>query len=96
MSAFPHDAEPAECDGPACCEEPPPSRLVVDPELGEERDPHGVIAHLGSYWAWADQCGVPFDDTVNSARSLLSRIVDRDGEFRITCRGGILVSRTVV
>lgn len=58
-------------------------------------EPEPVIAHLGSYRAWAHQSGVPFDDTVNSARSLLRRIIDRDGEFRITCRGGILVGRTV-
>ena len=61
-----------------------PSVIIVN-----ESDP--VIVHLGSYRSWADQSGVPFDATLDRARALVRRIINRNGEFRITCRGGILL-----
>jgi SAM-dependent methyltransferase len=56
-------------------------------------EPDPVIAHLASYRTWADAVGVPFDATLDRARRLLDKMIDRDGEFRIGCRGGILVCR---
>jgi SAM-dependent methyltransferase len=57
-------------------------------------EPEPVINHLASYRTWADATGVPFDATLDRARHLLHRVIDRDGDFRITCRGGILVCST--
>ncbi|MFF0146982.1 methyltransferase family protein [Amycolatopsis sulphurea] len=54
-------------------------------------EPDPVIAHLASYRTWAGTIGVPFDATLDRVRLLLDRLIDRDGEFRISCRGGILV-----
>jgi SAM-dependent methyltransferase len=58
------------------------------------REPEPVIAHLASYRTWADAAGVPFDATLDRARRLLDDMIDRDGAFRISCRGGILVCHT--
>jgi SAM-dependent methyltransferase len=55
------------------------------------RAPEPVIAHLASYRAWADTAGVPFDATLDRAQRLLDDAIDRDGAFRISCRGGILL-----
>ncbi|MFE1959490.1 class I SAM-dependent methyltransferase [Streptomyces sp. NPDC059479] len=55
------------------------------------RDPEPAIAHLASYRAWADQHDVPFDATVDRARSILVDHITRHGTFEITCLGGILV-----
>jgi SAM-dependent methyltransferase len=54
------------------------------------REPEPVIAHLASYRTWADTAGVPFDATLECARRLLDSVIDRDGEFRISCRSGLL------
>ncbi|MDQ3577903.1 MAG: class I SAM-dependent methyltransferase, partial [Actinomycetota bacterium] len=56
-------------------------------------NPEPVIAHLGSYRAWAESSDVPFDATLDRARYLLTAAFVRDGIFRITCRGGIVVGQ---
>ncbi|WP_424187617.1 class I SAM-dependent methyltransferase [Actinokineospora sp. G85] len=60
-----------------------PGVIIVD-------RPDPVIAHLASYRAWADDVGVPFDETLDRAHHRLVRELERHGAFRITCRGGIL------
>jgi SAM-dependent methyltransferase len=57
------------------------------------RDPEPVIAHMASYRAWADQHDVPFDTTIDRARTLVTNHVARHGAYEITCLGGILVCR---
>ncbi|GLY69713.1 class I SAM-dependent methyltransferase [Amycolatopsis taiwanensis] len=57
------------------------------------RQPDPVIAHLASYRTWAETTGVPFDATLDRARRLLHDLIDRDGEYRINCRGGVLLCR---
>ncbi|WP_343063931.1 class I SAM-dependent methyltransferase [Haloechinothrix aidingensis] len=57
-------------------------------------EPEPVIAHLASYRSWAENIGVPFDATLTRARDLLQHMIDRDGRFQITCRGGILLCHT--
>jgi SAM-dependent methyltransferase len=52
-----------------------------------------VIAHLGSYRAWAHQAGVPFEPTLQQARHRLNATIQRDGRFDITCLGGVIVCR---
>lgn len=56
-------------------------------------EPEPVIAHLASYRTWAESAGVPFDPTLDRARVLLTSMIDRDGKFTITGRGGMLVCR---
>jgi SAM-dependent methyltransferase len=56
-------------------------------------DPAPAVAHLASYEAWAEQCGVPFEETVARARELVVAAIVTEGSFRITCLGGILVCR---
>ncbi|CAM5585751.1 Methyltransferase type 11 domain-containing protein OS=Streptomyces fumanus OX=67302 GN=GCM10018772_50430 PE=4 SV=1 [Streptomyces fumanus] len=56
-------------------------------------EPGPVIAHMASYRAWADQHEVPFDATIDRARTLVADHIARDGTYRITCLGGILVCR---
>jgi len=58
------------------------------------REPEPVIAHLASYRAWADSAGVAFDPTLHRARRMLESVIDRDGDFRISCRGAILICQT--
>ncbi|MFE0699085.1 class I SAM-dependent methyltransferase [Streptomyces sp. NPDC058872] len=57
------------------------------------RDPEPVIAYLASYRAWADQHDVPFDATIDRARTLVADHIARHGAYEITCLGGILVCR---
>ncbi|GHH07316.1 hypothetical protein GCM10018780_41040 [Streptomyces lanatus] len=57
------------------------------------RDPEPVIAHMASYRAWADQHDVPFDATIERARTILADHIAQHGAFEVTCRGGILVCR---
>ena len=57
------------------------------------RDPGPVVAHLASYRAWADQHDVPFTETVERARALLTDHIARRGAFEISCRSGILLCR---
>ncbi|MFD4971546.1 class I SAM-dependent methyltransferase [Streptomyces sp. NPDC058424] len=52
-----------------------------------------VIAHMASYRAWADQHDVPFDATIERARTILLDHIARHGAFEVTCLGGILVCR---
>ncbi len=54
-------------------------------------DPEPIIAHLGSYEAWAAQMAVPFGDTLARAREIATREIHEHGSFRISCLGGILV-----
>ncbi|MEU3344059.1 class I SAM-dependent methyltransferase [Streptomyces sp. NPDC006700] len=56
-------------------------------------DPEPVIAHMASYRAWADQHDVPFDATIDRARTLAADHIARHGSYEITCLGGILVCR---
>ncbi|MFH8625572.1 class I SAM-dependent methyltransferase [Streptomyces vietnamensis] len=57
------------------------------------RDPEPVIAHMASYRAWADQQDVPFDTTIDRARTLVADHIARHGAYEVTCLGGILVCR---
>ncbi|MCP2259767.1 Methyltransferase domain-containing protein [Streptoalloteichus tenebrarius] len=69
-------------------------RVLELPGTITVREPEPVIAHLASYRAWANAAGVPFDATLERARQLLDDMIDRDGAFRISCRGGILLCHT--
>jgi len=74
-------------------------RHLVDVEVLElpgtitVTEPDPVIAHLASYRTWADSIGVPFDLTLRQASRMVDNTIERDGQFRITCRGGILVGQ---
>ncbi|MER6121567.1 class I SAM-dependent methyltransferase [Streptomyces sp. NPDC001795] len=57
------------------------------------RDAEPVVAHMASYQAWADQHDVPFEATIERARTILDEHISRRGAFEIHCRGGILVCR---
>lgn len=52
-----------------------------------------VLAHLGSYRAWAHQTGVPFEPTLEQIRQRLNVAIERNGRFDITCLGGVIVCR---
>ncbi|MEU2286042.1 class I SAM-dependent methyltransferase [Streptomyces sp. NPDC013178] len=56
-------------------------------------EPGPVIAHMASYQAWADQHDVPFEATIERARTILVDHIARYGAFEVTCLGGILVCR---
>ncbi|WP_019889358.1 class I SAM-dependent methyltransferase [Streptomyces purpureus] len=56
-------------------------------------DPEPVIAHMASYRAWADQHEVPFEATIERARTILADHIARKGTFEVRCLGGILVCR---
>ncbi|MEV7783280.1 class I SAM-dependent methyltransferase [Kitasatospora sp. NPDC088351] len=60
------------------------------PGLIEVANPDPVIAHLASYEAWAEQCCVPFNETVKRAHEIVASIIAAEGSFKITCRGGVL------
>jgi SAM-dependent methyltransferase len=53
--------------------------------------PAPVVAHMASYQAWADQHDVPFEATIERARTILDEHIARHGAFEIHCLGGILV-----
>lgn len=57
------------------------------------RDAGPVVAHMASYQAWADQHDVPFEATIERARTILDEHIARHGAFEIHCLGGILVCR---
>ncbi|MDV9189039.1 methyltransferase domain-containing protein [Streptomyces sp. SR27] len=57
------------------------------------RDPDPVIAHMASYRAWSDQHDVPFDATIDRARTLVAEHIDRHGAYEVTTLAGILVCR---
>ncbi|MFE6054584.1 class I SAM-dependent methyltransferase [Kitasatospora sp. NPDC056446] len=59
----------------------------------ELTDPAPLIAHLASYEAWAEQCGVPFRETVGRAHEIAAETIANEGSFKITCLGGILTCR---
>ncbi|MDH6145390.1 SAM-dependent methyltransferase [Kitasatospora sp. GP30] len=61
------------------------------PGIIEVTDPAPVVAHLASYDAWAEQGGVPFQETVVRAQEIVAEAIANEGCFRISCRGGILV-----
>ncbi|MGW6390724.1 class I SAM-dependent methyltransferase [Streptomyces sp. NPDC055103] len=67
--------------------------VVELPGVITVRDAEPVIAYLASYRAWADQHHVPFDATVDRARTLVADHVARHGAYEITSRAGILVCR---
>lgn len=56
-------------------------------------DPEPVIAHMASYRAWADQHEVPFEATIERARTILADHIARKGTFEVRCLGGIIVCR---
>ncbi|MDH6112569.1 SAM-dependent methyltransferase [Kitasatospora sp. MAP12-15] len=56
-------------------------------------DPAPVVAHLASYEAWAEQCGVPFHETVTRVREIVTAVIEAEGSFKISCLGGMLVCR---
>ncbi|NEC30628.1 class I SAM-dependent methyltransferase [Streptomyces sp. SID8111] len=68
-------------------------RTIELPGTITVRDPGPVIAHMASYRAWADQHDVPFDATLERARTILLDHIARRGAFEVTCLGGILVCR---
>ncbi|MEU8970321.1 class I SAM-dependent methyltransferase [Streptomyces monashensis] len=57
------------------------------------RDAEPVVAHMASYHAWADQHDVPFEATIERARTILVDHLARHGSFEVTCLSGILVCR---
>ncbi|GHF91053.1 hypothetical protein GCM10018790_80290 [Kitasatospora xanthocidica] len=59
----------------------------------EINDPAPIVAYLASYAAWADQCGVPFPETVSRAAEIAAATIEAEGSFKITCLGGILIRR---
>ncbi|MFI9785905.1 class I SAM-dependent methyltransferase [Kitasatospora sp. NPDC051984] len=59
----------------------------------EITDTAPIIAHLASYEAWADHCGVPFHETVSRAAEIAAASIKAEGSFKITCRGGILIGQ---
>ncbi|MFC5666355.1 class I SAM-dependent methyltransferase [Kitasatospora misakiensis] len=59
----------------------------------EITDPAPIAAHLASYEAWADECGVPFRETVSRAAEVAAGAIASNGSFKITCLGGILMCR---
>ncbi|MEW1724580.1 methyltransferase domain-containing protein [Streptomyces sp. NPDC093109] len=63
------------------------------PGTVEVTDPAPVVAHLASYEAWSEQCGVPFRETVARAHQLVSATIASEGSFTITCLGGFLICR---
>ncbi|MFJ4191505.1 class I SAM-dependent methyltransferase [Kitasatospora sp. NPDC089509] len=63
------------------------------PGIIEVTDPAPIVAHLASYEAWADQCGVPFHETVSRAAEIVTATIEAEGSFKITCLGGILICR---
>ncbi|GAB2746543.1 class I SAM-dependent methyltransferase [Kitasatospora kifunensis] len=56
-------------------------------------DPAPIVAHLASYEAWAEQCGVPFEETVRRVAEIVDETINAEGSFKITCLGGILACR---
>ncbi|MGW3040728.1 class I SAM-dependent methyltransferase [Kitasatospora sp. NPDC001159] len=68
-------------------------RLRPLPGTIELTDPAPIVAHLASYEAWADQCGVPFHETVSRAAEIASATIATEGVFKIKCLGGFLVCR---
>ncbi|MFF2807473.1 class I SAM-dependent methyltransferase [Streptomyces sp. NPDC058000] len=55
------------------------------------RNPDPVIAHMKSYRAWANQHDVPFEETIERARKIVTDQIERAGAFEISCLGGILI-----
>ncbi|AUY49742.1 class I SAM-dependent methyltransferase [Streptomyces sp. CB01881] len=63
------------------------------PGIIEVTDPAPLVAHLASYEAWAEQCGVPFRETVGRAHDIAADTIAEKGSFKIACLGGLLVCR---
>ncbi|MFJ9607842.1 class I SAM-dependent methyltransferase [Kitasatospora sp. NPDC101176] len=68
-------------------------RVRALPGTIEVTDPAPIVAHLASYEAWAEQCGVPFQETVSRAAEIAAATIEADGLFKITCLGGFLICR---
>ncbi|MGJ5897537.1 class I SAM-dependent methyltransferase [Streptomyces niveiscabiei] len=68
-------------------------RTIPLPGVIEVTEAEPVVAHLASYEAWADKAGVPFRETIERARERVDEVIEAEGSFRITCRGGVLVCR---
>ena len=66
---------------------------VVSVDPVESAEFARFIAHMASYRAWADQHDVPFEATIERARTILADHIARHGTFEITCLGGVLVCR---
>lgn len=49
-----------------------------------------VVTYLASYRAWANDRSLPFDETLDRARSIVQTHIDQHGSFDITCLSGIL------
>ena len=52
-----------------------------------------LITITGVVPAWADQHDVPFEATIERARTILVDHIAQHGAFEVTCLGGILVCR---
>lgn len=57
----------------------------------EVESPAPVLAHFASYRSWADQAGVPFEDTLDQVGVALSKHLSA-GPFRITTQQGLVVA----
>nr|WP_239079518.1 class I SAM-dependent methyltransferase [Streptomyces sp. SID7909] len=68
-------------------------RTIPLPGVIEVTDAEPVVAHLASYEAWADEMGVPFQETIERARERVNEVIRAEGVFRVTCLGGLLVCR---
>jgi hypothetical protein len=66
-------------------------RVIPLPGTITVTDPAPVVAHMASYRARADQCGVPFDQTVERAAQITADTIADKSAFAIRCLGGILV-----
>lgn len=69
-------------------------RLIELPGLISVTDPEPIVAHMASYRAWAADCGVPFDPTLERARQRVERTLVERGSFDIRCLGGIFFARS--
>ncbi|MBS2961529.1 class I SAM-dependent methyltransferase [Actinocrinis puniceicyclus] len=67
-------------------------RVITLPGTITVTDPAPVTAHMASYRAWADQSGVPFDQTIERAAQITADTIARHGAFQISCLGGILIA----
>ncbi len=56
-------------------------------------DSEPVVAHLASYHPWAKKHEQTFDAVIRRVRERVVTIIEREGAFRISSRGGIFVCR---
>lgn len=55
--------------------------------------PAPIVAHLASDEAWAEQCGVPFHETVGRAAEIAAVTIETNGSLKISCLGAVLACR---